>query len=165
VSRPRTQTFLALIVVGVGLLLAAIVGLFVYMSTTATPLHPDPQAAPSVAHAAPSREWAGALERGRRVMRAALTGQNLPGLSVAVGIAGDIVWAEGFGWADLENRTPVSPRTRFRIGHNGEVLGGMTTSFVTFRKRGITVAVASNISYADTFSLAVKIAQAFAERD
>ena len=32
--------------------------------------------------------------------------QNLPGLSVAVGVGGDIVWAEGFGWANLENRVP-----------------------------------------------------------
>ena len=42
--------------------------------------------------------------------------QNLPGLSVAVGVGGDIVWAEGFGWADLEKRVPVAPGTRFRIG-------------------------------------------------
>ncbi len=45
-----------------------------------------------------------------------LTEQNLPGLSVAVGAGGDIVWAEGFGWADLEKRVPVAPETRFRIG-------------------------------------------------
>ena len=45
-----------------------------------------------------------------------LTEQNLPGLSVAVGVGGDIVWAEGFGWADLEKRVPVAPETRFRIG-------------------------------------------------
>ena len=49
-------------------------------------------------------------------MRAALAEQNLPGLSVAVGVNGDIVWAEGFGWADLEKRVPVAPETRFRIG-------------------------------------------------
>ena len=29
----------------------------------------------------------------------------------------EIVWAEGFGWADLEKRVPVTPVTRFRIGH------------------------------------------------
>jgi CubicO group peptidase (beta-lactamase class C family) len=56
------------------------------------------------------------VERGRQIMRAGLTEQNLPGLSVAVGVGGDIAWAEGFGWADLENRTPVAPGTRFRIG-------------------------------------------------
>ena len=26
------------------------------------------------------------------------------------------MWAEGFGWADLEKRVPVAPETRFRIG-------------------------------------------------
>jgi CubicO group peptidase (beta-lactamase class C family) len=37
-------------------------------------------------------------------------------LSVAVGADGDIVWAEGFGWADLEKRAPVAPEMKFRIG-------------------------------------------------
>ena len=35
---------------------------------------------------------------------------------MAVGVGGDIVWAEGFGLADLEKRTPVTPDTQFRIG-------------------------------------------------
>jgi CubicO group peptidase (beta-lactamase class C family) len=63
-----------------------------------------------------SRQWAGAVEQGRQIVRTAITEQNLPGLSVAVGAGGDLVWAEGFGWADLENRAPVAPQTRFRIG-------------------------------------------------
>ena len=29
---------------------------------------------------------------------------------------GTIVWAEGFGWRDVETRTPVTPNTRFNIG-------------------------------------------------
>src|SRR4029078_3648612 len=37
-------------------------------------------------------------------------------MSVAVGVGGNIVWAEGFGWADLEKRVPVAPETQFRIG-------------------------------------------------
>jgi CubicO group peptidase (beta-lactamase class C family) len=45
-----------------------------------------------------------------------LSEQNLPGLSVAVGAGGTLVWAEGFGWADLEKHVPVAPETRFRIG-------------------------------------------------
>ena len=35
---------------------------------------------------------------------------------MAVGAGGELVWAEGFGWANLENKVPVSPETRFRIG-------------------------------------------------
>ena len=86
------------------------------MSATATPLHPNPQDVPSVTRSAPSPEWADAVEQGRQIVRAGLTEQNLPGVSVAVGAGGDIVWAEGFGWADLENQVPVAPETRFRIG-------------------------------------------------
>ncbi len=41
---------------------------------------------------------------------------QLPGLSVAVGVGSEIVWAEGFGWADLEQRVPVSTTSRFRVG-------------------------------------------------
>jgi serine beta-lactamase-like protein LACTB, mitochondrial len=116
VSKSRTQTSLALIVLAVGLILAAIPGLFIFMSATATLLHPDTQKVPSVAHSAPLPRWADAAEQGRQIVGASLTDQNLPGLSVAVGAGGDIVWAEGFGWADLENRVKVSPDTRFRIG-------------------------------------------------
>src|SRR5688572_24504952 len=63
-----------------------------------------------------------ALERGRQIIRAGLTQQNLPGLSVAVGVDGGIVWAEGFGWANVENRVPVSPGTRFRAADASKAL-------------------------------------------
>jgi NO-binding membrane sensor protein with MHYT domain len=82
VSRSRTQTILALIAVGVGVLFAAILGLHTYMRATAMPLHPDTQNVPSVTHS-------------------------------------------------------------------------------KFRERRIVVAVTSNISYADTFAIALRIAEAF----
>jgi CubicO group peptidase (beta-lactamase class C family) len=67
----------------------------------------------------------------------------------------------GLGW-DLESVTLLGDQTS--VGHDGEVLGGMVASLMTFRERGIVVAVTSNISYADTFSLALNITQSFAER-
>lgn len=112
----KTEIWLAVIAVTAGLLLAAMVGLFVYTSATATPLHPNPHDVPSVATSAPSLEWTDAVEQGRQVVQAGLIAQNLPGLSVAVGVGGEIVWAEGFGWADLEHKVPVAPATQFRIG-------------------------------------------------
>ena len=122
-SKSRTQTWLALILLPLGLIPAAIAGLWWFMSATATLLHPNPQDAPSVissntgnAGATPVRQWADAVEQGRQIVRAALTEQNLPGLSVAVGAGDEIVWAEGFGWADLDKRLPVAPQMRFRIG-------------------------------------------------
>jgi CubicO group peptidase (beta-lactamase class C family) len=115
-KKSRTQTWLALILVAFGLVPVAIMGLFVYMSAMATPLHPNPQDVTSVTHSDPLRQWDDAVEPARQIVRAHLTEHNLPGLSVAVGAGGEIVWAEGFGWADLENRVPVAPATRFRIG-------------------------------------------------
>jgi CubicO group peptidase (beta-lactamase class C family) len=122
VAKNRTQIFLGLIVLAVGGLFAAILGLFAYMGVTATPLHPDLQSVRSVTQSDPARKWVDAVERGRQVMRAGLTDQNLPGLSVAVGIDGEIVWAEGFGWADLENKVAVAPDMRFRTGTASTVL-------------------------------------------
>src|SRR5262245_19277973 len=105
----RMETWILLIVGAIGLLPAAVGGLWVYMSIMATPLHPSAKDVPSVPHASPASPWAAAVEQGRQIVRAALIERNLPGLSVAVGASGDVVWAEGFGYADLEKRTPVAP--------------------------------------------------------
>jgi serine beta-lactamase-like protein LACTB len=67
----------------------------------------------------------------------------------------------GLGW-DLETVELVGKPTRW-VGHNGTILGGMVASFMTFPDYGLVIAVTSNTSYADTETLAVKIAQAFAE--
>jgi len=117
-----TETWFSLIVAAVGLLLTGIFGLPMYMSATATPLHPQPESAPSVIEAAPPRQWIDAVSRGRQLIREGLSEQNVPGLSVAVGVDGEIVWAEGFGWADIDTRVPVKPDTRFRIGTASKVL-------------------------------------------
>lgn len=115
-SKSRKKTWLAVIAVPVVLIPLGIAGLWQYMKVTATRLHLDPQAVPSVTQSARLPKWVDAVEQGRQVARAALADQNLPGLSVAVGVAGDIVWAEGFGFADLEKRATVAPETKFRIG-------------------------------------------------
>ena len=118
----RAETWLTAIVLGVALLLAGIAGLWMYMSATSAPLHPSAQGVPAVLDAAPPAEWTEAIDRARQIVRAHLTEHNLPGLSVAVGVGGDIAWAEGFGWADLERRVPVAPNHRFRIGTASTVL-------------------------------------------
>jgi serine beta-lactamase-like protein LACTB len=114
--KARTRKVLGWLAVPPLLLAVFVIGLFVYVNATIKPLHLDPQKVSSVTHSPPSQEFAGAVERGREAVRASLTGLNLPGLSVAVGVRGDIVWAEGFGWADIEKQVPVAPGTRFRTG-------------------------------------------------
>jgi CubicO group peptidase (beta-lactamase class C family) len=113
---------LALIGVAAGVVFAAGLGLYTFLTATSTPLHPNPQDVPSVTRAAALPKWADEVEQGRQLARASLVEQNLPGLSVAVGAGGGIVWAEGFGWADVENRVPVAPDMLFRIGHASKVL-------------------------------------------
>jgi hypothetical protein len=48
-------------------------------------------------------------------------------------------------------------------GSKPEFIGG-TTYLMTFPERGLVVAVMANISFADTKSIALNIAQAFAEQ-
>lgn len=114
--KDRVPTWLGLLGLAVALPPVGIWVLWQYMGATATPLHKDPRGVPSDTRSAPAPKWAEAVERGRQIVRADLVEQNLPGISVAVGQGGDIVWAEGFGFADLQTRKPVSPDTRFRIG-------------------------------------------------
>ncbi|MCY4265981.1 MAG: serine hydrolase [Gammaproteobacteria bacterium] len=45
-----------------------------------------------------------------------LMAAGAPGVSVAVGVDGELVWAEGFGFANVEHQVPVNTETRFRIG-------------------------------------------------
>ena len=111
-----------LIAAGISLPLAAMLSLWGYKSVTTPILHADPQQVRSVSYSEVPQKWAGAVERGRQLMRASLTEQNLPGLSVAVGVDGDIVWAEGFGFADLETEATVTPKTRFRVGDASKAL-------------------------------------------
>ena len=120
--RIKIQTVAALFALGVVGLIAAIGGLWVYVLATTRPLHPDPQKVPSVVHSAPPPQWSDAAARGREIARVGLLDQNLPGLSVAVGAGGEIVWAEGFGLADLDNQRRVTPDTRFRTGEVSKAL-------------------------------------------
>jgi serine beta-lactamase-like protein LACTB len=131
----RTQTWIALIVLAIALPVAVVVGFIMYFSVTSTRVHPNPQDVTSVTRSAPSPKWANAVAQGRQIVRADLAEQNLPGVSVAVGLGGEIVWAEGFGWADLESRVQVAPETRFRIGHASKVLTSAAVGLLLEKRR------------------------------
>ena len=131
----KGQMWLAVLVAGVGLVIAVIGGIFAYMSLTATPIHPSLQEVLSAPLAAPSRKWADAVAQGQQIVRASVIEQNLPGISVAVGVDGDLVWAEGFGWADLEGKAPVGPHTRFKIGTASTVLTSAGVGLLLEKRR------------------------------
>ena len=115
-ARNRLPAWAARTALAVGILIAAFAALLTHAVAVAAPLFARPQDVPSVVDSAPSPQCAAAVERARELVRAAVLAQNLPGVSVAVGAGGTIVWAEGFGWRDVETRAPVTPNTRFNIG-------------------------------------------------
>ena len=110
----------ALALVALGLAMAAMG--FSCANANDAPIVSEPADVPSVSIFAPSPQWSAAVERARSVVRAAIVDQNLPGVSVAVGVDGSIVWAEGFGWRDVGTKTPVTPTTRFNIGTAASVV-------------------------------------------
>ena len=112
----KTEILVGLVVFGIGGIVLAVAGLWIYISATTIPLHPNARDVPSASQSDPAAKWDDAVERARQVVRAGVSEQNLPGVSVAVGIGDEIVWAEGFGFADIEKKTPVTPATKFRIG-------------------------------------------------
>ena len=122
---------------GVGLGVPFAVGLGVYSFNTAmtTRLYPNAEAVPSVTHDKSFGKWTHAVEQGREAARAGVVEKNLPGLSVAVGVGGDLVWAEGFGWADIEKRIQVTPAVRFRIGHASKALTSAAVGLLLEKKR------------------------------
>jgi hypothetical protein len=119
----KAFTFMAL-----GLAIAAVAAFAAFLThrvVVTAPLFAQSQEVPSAVDSAPSRQYAAAVARARSLVRAAVLEQNLPGVSVAVGVGlpsealateGTVVWAEGFGWRDVGTRTAVTPATRFNIG-------------------------------------------------
>jgi hypothetical protein len=124
-ARNRLPRWAARTALAVGVVVAAFAAFLIHGVTVTAPLFAQSQAVPSVTGPARSPQYAVAVERARAVVRAAVLAQNLPGVSVAVGIRlpsaasakeGTVVWAEGFGWRDVLARAPVTPDTRFNIG-------------------------------------------------
>jgi hypothetical protein len=125
-ARNRLPAWAARAALAVGVLIAAFAAFLTHAAAVTVPLFAQPEDVPSVVDPAPSPQYAAAVERARELVRAAILAQNLPGVSVAVGAGlpaaalaeegGTIAWAEGFGWRDVDTRTPVTPNTRFNIG-------------------------------------------------
>lgn len=115
-ARNRLPMWAACTALAVGVAVAAFAAFLIHGVVVTAPLFPQSQEVPSVIDSAPSPQYTGAVERARELVRSAVLEQNLPGVSVAIGAGGTVVWAEGFGWRDVVTRAPVTPDTRFNIG-------------------------------------------------
>jgi serine beta-lactamase-like protein LACTB len=127
--RSRAETALALLFAAIITLAGG--GAVYFVSTMA--VHSDPAAVPSTPGVRAER-YSDAIEESRRLAHALLLEDNLPGLSVAVARDGEIVWTEGFGWADVEDGLPVTPRTQFRLGSVSKTL--TAAALLLLRERG-----------------------------
>jgi len=72
-----------------------------------------------------------AIADARQLVMAYMTERGIPGVSVAVGVNGQIVWSEGFGYANVESGTPMTTRTKFRGGSTAKPM----TQFAASRLR------------------------------
>lgn len=52
----------------------------------------------------------------------------IPGLTVAVSIDNQLVWADGFGYSSYELKTKASPSHKFRIGQVSELITALTVA-------------------------------------
>ncbi len=75
-----------------------------------------------------------AVEKARQQIQEWMAEKNLPSISIAVGLNGGILWAEGFGFADLEQRVPATTLTRYRIGSVSKPLAA--TAVARLHERG-----------------------------
>ncbi|MEO8255901.1 MAG: hypothetical protein ABI868_01010 [Acidobacteriota bacterium] len=124
-ARRRLPTWAGRAAVAVGALIAAVAAFLIHSIKIEAPLFAQAPGVPSVSASPPSPQLAAAVDRARPMVRAAIVEQNLPGVSIAVGIGvspGNILWAEGFGWRDVVTQTPVTPETRFNIGTAAQVV-------------------------------------------
>src|SRR5262245_61619872 len=141
-ARKRLPIWAGRTALAVGALVAAFAAFLTHAVAVAAPLFAQPPDVPSVSESAPSPQWAAAVDRARPMVRAAIVEQNLPGVSIAVGTGGGIVWAEGFGWRDVVTKTPVTPATRFDIGTASPVVASAALASLGMTNTGTDSAAA-----------------------
>ena len=63
-----------------------------------------------------------------------LVDTNLPSIAVAVARDGQIIWEQGFGWADRENRVPATEHTTYSLASISKPI--TATGLMVLRQRG-----------------------------
>ena len=60
--------------------------------------------------------------------------RQIPGLSLGIVYEGELIWTKGYGFADLEKKTPATPETLYRIGSVSKLF--TSTAVLQLRDRG-----------------------------
>ncbi len=62
-------------------------------------------------------DYQNAIGQAEQIIKKVMEEKALPGVAVAVSIEGNTIWSKGFGFADMEEKIPVSASdSKFRIG-------------------------------------------------
>ena len=67
-------------------------------------------------------------------MRAQIAYRELPGVAIGVVYNQELVWAKGFGLADIDKRLPMTPATKFRMASHSKLF--TSTAIMQLRDQG-----------------------------
>jgi serine beta-lactamase-like protein LACTB len=51
--------------------------------------------------------------------------EDIPGMAIAIVAQGDVVWAKGYGFANLQSQKPVTPDTPFLVASVSKLFTGV----------------------------------------
>lgn len=71
----------------------------------------------------------------RDQIRAKLSQERIPSISVAVALGGKVVWEEGFGWADIEAQIPATEHTIYSIASVSKPITATALMMLVERKQ------------------------------
>ncbi|KAL4231591.1 hypothetical protein ACF0H5_009171 [Mactra antiquata] len=69
-----------------------------------------------------------AVKRSKAILERKKIQNGCPGISVAVSVDGNMIWADGFGYSDLENMIPITPETILRIASISKPIAMVTVA-------------------------------------
>ncbi len=80
----------------------------------------------------------GEVQGAMRLFTAWMEGQmlyrHLPGVAIGVVADQQLVWSKGFGFADVERQTPMTPQTKFRMASHSKLF--TATAIMQLREQG-----------------------------
>lgn len=71
------------------------------------------------------KSYSAGVARAQSLIDSLMKAKSIPGLAISVATKEKILWAQGFGFADIENNVPVTLASKFRIGSISKTLTGL----------------------------------------